>query len=298
MGARVLSSFFDKFHLICINNNGVAVLKSIHNNQLIKSDSSSNNIDNNKVDLEFGLLNKFMANELNVNHIDHMHPSPVYNNNNNNNSNNDNNNNNSNNNNDNGNTNSINSKDNNNINNNANNKNISKNNNKPLTTDTPHPNLLPKIGAVVFVNGEADLTVFQSAYHKCMYELADSITVLVDVTDFALLAAQHFNYIKQWYFKEKLSLTLGRCLTQIYDNYENNNHGHLLDIDVINAGFIGGSNVDKNRHCYFHLSRQVIEDIRELIVLRKRAKDRTGRLVKNGGNLYNFLIAPAYVKAG
>jgi hypothetical protein len=157
--------------------------------------------------------------------------------------------------------------------------------------------LLPTFGACLFVNGEADLTTFQSAYKKCMHELAESITVFVDTTDFALLSAQYFNYLQCWQQNEPLALCLGRCLTQIYDNYENNDQGALLDIDTINAGLIDGSNVDKNRHCYFHLSRQVIEDIRELIVSRKRAKDRTGRLVNNEGNLYDFLIAPPYVKA-
>ena len=55
--------------------------------------------------------------------------------------------------------------------------------------------------------------------------------------------------------------------------------------------------MDKNRHCYFHLSRQTLEDIREGIVLRKRAKDRTARLIKSDGNYYEFLVAPPYIKS-
>ena len=154
---------------------------------------------------------------------------------------------------------------------------------------------LPQFGAVLFVNAEADLSMFQSGYKKCMHQLADSITVIVDTTDFALKSAQYFNYLEQWYRGERLDLCLGRCEFQIYDNLENNEQGSLLDIDVVNASAIGGSNVDKNRHCYFHLSRQTLEDMRELIVSRKRAKDRKGRLVRYEGNFFDFLVAPSYI---
>ena len=154
---------------------------------------------------------------------------------------------------------------------------------------------LPKFGAVLFVNAEADLSMFQSGYKKCMHQLVESITVIVDTTDFALKSAQYFNYFEQWYRGERLDLCLGRCEFQIYDNYENNEQGTLLDIDVVNASAIGGSNVDKNRHCYFHLSRQTLEDMRELIVSRKRAKDRRGRLVRYEGNFFDFLVAPSYI---
>lgn len=71
----------------------------------------------------------------------------------------------------------------------------------------------------------------------------------------------------------------------------------LLDIDIINTSSITGSNIDKNRHCYFHLSRQTLEDIRETIVSRKRAKERSARLIRSDGNFFEFLIAPPYIKA-
>lgn len=161
-----------------------------------------------------------------------------------------------------------------------------------LTGDLSH---LPKFGAMLFVNGEADLPVFQSAYRKCMHELAESITVIVDTTDFALGWAQKFNWLQQWKNNEKFAICLGCIHAPIYDNEDNDSNGNLLDVDVINASMIAGSNVDKNRHCYFHLSRQTLEDIREIVVSRKRAKDRKGRLVRSEGNLYDFLVCPSYI---
>ena len=208
MGARVLSSFFDKFNLISIDGQGRAVMNDIAPTQV--------------VDIE-----KLTSSQ-----------------------------------------------------------------NKLTAADYSH---LPKFGAMLFVNGEADLPVFQSGYRKCMHELADSITVIVDTTDFALGWAQKFNWVQQWKNNQKFATCLGCIYAPIYDNEENNKNGQLLDIDVINASMIAGGNVDKNRHCYFHLSRQTLEDIREIIVSRKRAKDRKGRLIRSEGNLYDFLVCPSYI---
>jgi len=53
--------------------------------------------------------------------------------------------------------------------------------------------------------------------------------------------------------------------------------------------------VDPVRHCHFDLSRETLEDIREALVGRRRARERTGRLVESSKNYYDFLVAPPYV---
>ena len=76
----------------------------------------------------------------------------------------------------------------------------------------------------------------------------------------------------------------------------NRNTGRLLDIDIINATYLQ-SNVHSIRHSYFNLSREVIEDIRELVVTRRTAAERDGRLVRRSdSNIYDFLIAPSFLK--
>jgi hypothetical protein len=98
----------------------------------------------------------------------------------------------------------------------------------------------------------------------------------------------------------------GESVVKLYDE-----NGTIPDIiDMINDDSASG-NVDKVHHTYFDLSRGVIEDIRELIVFGRRAKERKSRLIvpkqrvsstfittENDLNpqshLYHFLIAPPY----
>lgn len=69
------------------------------------------------------------------------------------------------------------------------------------------------------------------------------------------------------------------------------------DPDIIDATNIHGNEKDI-RHSYFSLSREVIEDVRELLVYRKSAEQRTARLVRREGSyVFDFLVAPAFVKS-
>lgn len=51
----------------------------------------------------------------------------------------------------------------------------------------------------------------------------------------------------------------------------------LVDLDVIDTTFVD-QNVHAMRHSFWNLNREIIEDIRELMVTRKRARQRMGRL--------------------
>ncbi|KAL8448018.1 hypothetical protein Emed_004017 [Eimeria media] len=65
-----------------------------------------------------------------------------------------------------------------------------------------------------------------------------------------------------------------------------------LDVDVIDMTWLG-NNVHALRHSYWSLNREVIEDLRELIVTRKRARQRTSRLDRREGNVWVYRVAPS-----
>ncbi|KAF7456607.1 putative membrane protein [Cryptosporidium felis] len=69
---------------------------------------------------------------------------------------------------------------------------------------------------------------------------------------------------------------------------------NYLDMDVIDQSFID-QNVGAMRHNNWNLNREVIEDLRELVVSRKRAYQRSTRLDKREGNVWVYRIAPSCV---
>ncbi|KAK9173364.1 Alpha/beta hydrolase family protein [Cryptosporidium meleagridis] len=69
---------------------------------------------------------------------------------------------------------------------------------------------------------------------------------------------------------------------------------NYLDMDVIDQSFIE-QNVGTMRHNNWNLNREVIEDLRELVVSRKRAYQRSTRLDKREGNVWVYRIAPSCV---
>eukprot|EP00921_Rhytidocystis_pertsovi_P001013 GHVQ01001727.1.p1 GENE.GHVQ01001727.1~~GHVQ01001727.1.p1 ORF type:complete len:341 (-),score=45.40 GHVQ01001727.1:794-1816(-) len=71
---------------------------------------------------------------------------------------------------------------------------------------------------------------------------------------------------------------------------------HWLDLDVIDTTFMD-QNVGGMRHVFFNLNREVIEDLRELILQRKRAFLRTSRLDRRAGNVWVYRVAPSFLKS-
>ena len=67
-----------------------------------------------------------------------------------------------------------------------------------------------------------------------------------------------------------------------------------LDIDVVDGTWMD-ANVHSIRHNYFNINRWLVDDLREIFVTQKRASQRTSRMIHRGGNVYNFLAAPAHV---
>lgn len=65
-----------------------------------------------------------------------------------------------------------------------------------------------------------------------------------------------------------------------------------LDMDVIDTSF-----VDVNtgiRHSYYRLNSNIVDDIREIVIHKRRARARPG-LMQQTGNVFIFLLAPSNV---
>jgi hypothetical protein len=181
-----------------------------------------------------------------------------------------------------------------------------------------------KFGALIFPNPEADLITFVKS-SKMLEDIMESITIYSDQGDSALSWAQTINSIfptKECKELEKGNScqSLGKVKTVLrrnhcvkdgnllfeessplssnlvspfvrYSPFPGGDGEELIDCDIIDTSLVK-ERTDKSRHSYFHLSRELLEDTRELLVTGKRASSRKSRLVLREGNLYGWLQAP------
>ncbi|EPR59751.1 hypothetical protein TGGT1_289880 [Toxoplasma gondii GT1] len=82
------------------------------------------------------------------------------------------------------------------------------------------------------------------------------------------------------------------CFQGYEPDYLKSDTRDWLDLDVIDMTWLG-HNVHSMRHSYWPLNREIIEDIRELVVTRKRARQRTSRLDRREGNVWVYRVAPS-----
>ena len=68
-----------------------------------------------------------------------------------------------------------------------------------------------------------------------------------------------------------------------------------LDLDVVDTSLLG-TNVHGLRHAYFNLNSFIVDDLAEILTMRKRACSRL-KLTHCAGNVWTFLAAPAHVAA-
>jgi len=67
-----------------------------------------------------------------------------------------------------------------------------------------------------------------------------------------------------------------------------------LDLDVIDTTFLD-NNTDALKHCFYNISREIVDDIRDVIVCGMRAEERVNRLDRRRGNVFCFRVAPRSV---
>ncbi|EFJ46044.1 hypothetical protein VOLCADRAFT_48360, partial [Volvox carteri f. nagariensis] len=65
-------------------------------------------------------------------------------------------------------------------------------------------------------------------------------------------------------------------------------------IDVIDMSYLS-SNVNSVRHTHFALNREILDDLWEVVVMGRRAAQRTSRLDHVTGNVYSLAVAPAFI---
>ncbi|KJP87286.1 hypothetical protein AK88_03083 [Plasmodium fragile] len=67
-----------------------------------------------------------------------------------------------------------------------------------------------------------------------------------------------------------------------------------LDMDVIDTTFVE-TNVDFLKHSFYQVKREIIDDIREVLISNIRAHERVSRLDRRRGNVFVLRVAPAGV---
>ncbi|BAM41347.1 uncharacterized protein TOT_030000609 [Theileria orientalis strain Shintoku] len=184
--------------------------------------------------------------------------------------------------------------------------------------DANNPKL--KILTVTLLNPFYPVYDFVQNDYPRLKQYCSHITIYSDVNDKALKVAELITGKKRlgrcvnelYTMEERVDETAKRCTLgsivlpftleevrnlkknkkKIKEIIENRKKKHWLDVDVIDTTCLG-SNVHALRHSYWFLNREVIEDLRDLIVNRKRAQDRSSRLDRSLGNTWVYRVAPS-----
>ena len=168
-------------------------------------------------------------------------------------------------------------------------------------------------GQVLLAQPELALEDFRASCGD-MSAHCETITVYVNAGDVALFGAEFFSrrHYEAGDEAEGAGAALCRCLGlhsligRALPSLGRASTGSLLDhatmqpfprLDIIDTSSVH-SNVEGIRHSFFHLSRETLDDIKEVLVSGRRAKERRGRLVlrDHEGNIYDVCVAPSTVR--
>ncbi|KAF9347459.1 hypothetical protein BGX26_001038 [Mortierella sp. AD094] len=146
-----------------------------------------------------------------------------------------------------------------------------------------------QLATFTLLNPDADLDIFLEEDYWTLSKYCPHITVYADAHDGAL------------FWSEVLGRkdSLGRHpRTLVYSPT-----GEVLDVDVIDTTSLD-VNIHSIRHNFFNLNRMLVDDLYDVVVLGRRAREREGRLSSRwtfaddgteNGEVYTFLCAPSYV---
>ena len=67
-----------------------------------------------------------------------------------------------------------------------------------------------------------------------------------------------------------------------------------FDMDVIDVSWMDG-NMHAMRHNFFNINRWMVDDLREILTTRVRARLRTSRMTHRFSNVWSFLAVPTFV---
>ena len=134
---------------------------------------------------------------------------------------------------------------------------------------------------VTLSNADYSVREFRDKAYPLLYRYCRHISLYVDKNDNAL----------SWSSLFSRTMVLGRLGVPLFTS---SNARYLLDVDIIDTSGLQ-DNMHSVRHSAFAVNRMMVEDLREIIVSRKRAAERLSRLVNKKGNLYCFMTTPAAV---
>jgi hypothetical protein len=143
---------------------------------------------------------------------------------------------------------------------------------------------LMKLSTVTLLNPDTPLNQFVTQDYATLNKYCDHITIYSNERDFALRIGEIVG-------REKI---LGRKTSDVYHEKK------LMNVDLIDTTQLD-VNIHKVRHNFFNLNRLLVDDLWDIIVVRKRARERRSRLNRKfkgvgvEGIVYTFLVAPSYV---
>jgi pimeloyl-ACP methyl ester carboxylesterase len=191
--------------------------------------------------------------------------------------------------------------------------------------------ILPHLASLTLLNPEAELTEFIRSQYPALRTYTNLVTIYGNDRDIALrscelLASKDYILgcnVQKLYTthdvpsnddEEHVSLhdlsrengpTPSKCgifhcppgVSHERDDYVSTiatSQRQWCDLDVVDTTWLE-VNVHATRHSYFNINKLVVDDIMDLIVHRRRAKNRGHRLLCIEGNVFSFLSAPPYV---
>ncbi|CAG8750878.1 13726_t:CDS:1, partial [Dentiscutata heterogama] len=143
--------------------------------------------------------------------------------------------------------------------------------------------VLMKLSTFTLLNPDTTYRSFIEQDYAKLSSYCDHITIYSNYRDFALKIGEILSGEK----------SLGRQTGDL--SYKDS----LLNVDLIDTTQLD-VNIHKMRHNFFNLNRLLVDDLSDIIVFGKRARERKTRLsgrkgVGREGVVYTFLVAPSYV---
>ncbi|KAF8930556.1 hypothetical protein BGZ58_008177 [Dissophora ornata] len=155
--------------------------------------------------------------------------------------------------------------------------------------DSDDPSRPIQLATFTLLNPDADLDTFLEEDYWTLSKYCPHVTLYADAHDGALFWSEVLGRKK----------SLGRHpRTLIYGPTS-----EVLDVDVVDTTSLD-VNIHSIRHNFFNLNRMLVDDLYEVVVLGRRAREREGRLSNRwtfsddgteNGEVYTFLCAPSYV---
>eukprot|EP00736_Rhodelphis_marinus_P004603 Rmarinus@m.7246 len=144
--------------------------------------------------------------------------------------------------------------------------------------DSEDENLLT-VNNLILLNPDYELDTFTNDYAE-LQDYVRRITLYSDPRDTALEKSMPFN---------RNMMNLGKHTDLIRDA-----RGRVLDIDVIDTGDLT-ENMSATFHGFFNVSRTLVDDLHDVIVMNRRASLRMNRLTVKPNGAYRFSIIPSTV---